>query len=114
MMAVCYGVSGGITDEKKKGYTTSRSFVIHDQGIPKELIEYQMTCYKDHGTVLLRVYHENSVHAEELAEDLQTSIRKLHAGLKRKQKARPLQLYKTEILNIYKKKNIQNIFLANS
>ncbi|WP_371805146.1 hypothetical protein [Candidatus Lokiarchaeum ossiferum] len=80
-----------ITDEKKKGFTTSRSFVIHDQGVPKELIEYQMNCHKDHGTVLLRVYHENGVHAEELAEDLQTNIRKLHAGLKGKQKNKEIE-----------------------
>ncbi len=79
-----------ITEERKKGFTTARSFVIHDQGIPKELVEYQMTCHKDHGAVLIRVYHENGVHAEEYAEELQMNIRKLHAGLKKKHSSKEI------------------------
>ncbi|MHA1585043.1 MAG: hypothetical protein ACTSWL_07290 [Promethearchaeota archaeon] len=73
-----------IHGSEKKTFNCSRTLIIHEQGIPKEVIEYQFNYSKMNGTILLKIYAENPVRAEENAQKYKKEILTIHEGLRGK------------------------------
>jgi hypothetical protein len=74
-----------ISEKQKKIYTANRTYFIYNQGVPEEIMEYQFTSSKKHGTLILRIFNPNKDVALAHAKEFKEYIREIHNGFKQKQ-----------------------------
>ncbi len=63
-------------------YSASRSYAINLGDKIKQIIEYSITGFENHGKIVVRVYDQEEMKARKQARDLWSMISKFHEGLK--------------------------------
>jgi hypothetical protein len=65
-------------------FTCSRIYVIKDEGLPSQILEYQLASFEQQGSVIINVYTTSMERSTEIAKNLINDIDKQYLSLKKR------------------------------